>query len=142
MRKAQISLEFLVYSSIFLLVFIIMSFVFSGMAGAETGKSNFVMATILGNKLLAYMSTSYYMGPDFTAEFELPANINGFSYDIMIVKGTNSVFVNVHDTAETFYSTRAMYFGLDEDVTLLPSKKVVVGMRRDGLCVSQDGDCQ
>ncbi|MCX6774200.1 MAG: hypothetical protein NTY68_04370 [Candidatus Micrarchaeota archaeon] len=137
--KGQVSLEFLVYSAVFLLVFIILAFVFSDMARSETGKSNFIMSTIIGNKLLAFMATSYSMGPDFDSQFELPANINGYAYNITISKDTNAIFVNVGDSAGTFYSTKAMSFGIRDDVTLEPSQKVFISMRKGGLRVCQTG---
>jgi uncharacterized protein (UPF0333 family) len=141
--KGQVSLEFLVYSSIFLLVFIILAFVFSDMARAETGKSNFIMSTIIGNKLLAFMATSYSMGPGFDSQFELPANVNGYPYNITISGETNAIFVNVDDSAETLYFTKAMNFGIGDTILLEPSKKVFISMRREGLCVSQtEGECQ
>jgi uncharacterized protein (UPF0333 family) len=148
--KGQVSLEFLVYSAVFLLVFIILAFVFSDMARSETGKSNFIMSTIIGNKLLAFMATSYSMGPDFDSQFELPANINGYAYNITIsgnnnvnVKSNNVIFVNVGDSAGTFYSTKAMSFGIKDDVLLEPSKKVFISMRKGGLKVCQTGvGCQ
>jgi uncharacterized protein (UPF0333 family) len=141
-KKGQVSLEFLVYSAIFLLVFIILAFVFSDMARAETGKSNFIMSSIIGNKLLAFMATSYSMGPGFDSQFELPANVNGYMYNITISSKTNAIFVNIKDSAGTFYSTKAMHFGIDHDVLLEPSQKVFISMRKDGLCVDQEGVCR
>jgi hypothetical protein len=139
-RKGQVSLEFLVYTSVFMLAFVIVIFIFSNMSRFEVSRNDYVMAAIIDSKVMSFATVAYSMGPDFKTSFDLPATINGFSYIVMLDPDTNFVDVTVYDSFLTHYSSLSIDYRLKtaggNPVVLNGGQRVYLRMEEDGLCFS------
>jgi hypothetical protein len=147
-RKGQVSLEFLVYTSVFMLAFVIVIFIFSDMSRYEVSKNDYIMATIVGSKVMSFATVAYSMGPDFRTSFDLPASINGFSYTVVLDRKNSLVDVTVADSFVTHFSSKSIDYRLvtkqgSDTVVLNAGDKVFVHMEDGGLCLSttQGGVC-
>ena len=153
-RKGQVSLEFLVYTSVFMLAFVIVIFIFSDMSRFEVSRNDYVMAEIIGSKVMSFATVAYSMGPEFKTSFDLPATINGFSYNVTFNEGTSGgtiyhlVDVNVADPFATSFSSASIDYklktaGTNTYVVLNSGQKVYISMEPDGLCLSgtEGGAC-
>ena len=147
-RKGQVSLEFLVYTSVFMLAFVIVIFIFSDMSRFEVSRNDYVMAEIIGSKVMSFATVAYSMGPEFKTSFDLPATINGFSYIVKLDQNTKYVDVIVADPFATSFSSASIDYklktaGTNTYVVLNSGQKVYISMEPDGLCLSgtEGGAC-
>jgi hypothetical protein len=147
-RKGQVSLEFLVYTSVFMLAFVIVIFIFSDMSRFEVSRNDYVMAAIIGSKAMSFATVAYSMGPDFRTSFDLPATVNGFGYAVVLDQSQHLVDVNVADSFLTHYSSKSIDYRLklgsgETRVVLNGGQKVYLRMEPDGLCFSdiEGGAC-
>jgi hypothetical protein len=143
--KGQVSLEFLVYTAVFMLAFVIVIFVFSDMAKFETSNNNYIMSSIVGSKILSFATLARSMGPEFNTEFGLPANINGYSYMVIIYSTAEDkeVVVNVYDSFNTHFSSVSGDLDIanldgNDEIVLTPGKTVYVVEGKNGLCITQE----
>jgi Zn-dependent protease with chaperone function len=145
-RKGQVSLEFLVYTSVFMLAFVIVIFLFSEMSRYEVSRNDYIMASIVGSKVMSFATVAYSMGPDFRTSFDLPGSINGFDYNVTIDEQYRLVDVTVADSFLTHFSSSTIDYGLVEGkkVTLHAGQTVYLSMRGDGLCFAkkEGGACE
>lgn len=146
--KGQVALEFLVYTAVFMLAFVIVIFVFSDMARFETSNNNYIMSSVVGSKVLSFVTLARSMGPTFNTEFSLPANINGYDYNVTIYNTdiAKEVVVYVDDSFSTHFSSVSGDLGLETDadsITLEEGKTVYVSLKNGGkLCITQTkGGC-
>jgi|GEM_PF-6852148 len=139
-KKGQVSLEFLVYTSVFMLAFVIVIFIFSDMSRFEVSKNDYVMASIIGSKVMSFSTVAYSMGPDFRTSFDLPASINGFTYNVLLDQSQHLVDVTVQDPFLTHVSSTSIDYGLEtaggNPVILNGGQRVYLRMEEDGLCFS------
>ena len=151
-RKGQVSLEFLVYTSVFMLAFVIVIFIFSDMSRFEVSRNDYVMAAIIDSKVMSFATVAYSMGPEFKTSFDLPATINGFSYIVKLEPGTSPdtrfVDVIVADPFATGFYSSSIDYKLklkhgQSSVVLNSGQKVYISMEPDGLCLSgtEGGAC-
>ena len=138
--KGQVALEFLVYTAVFMLAFVIVIFVFSDMARFETSNNNYIMSSIVGSKVLSFVTLARSMGPEFNTEFSLPANINGYDYTILLDNKNDEVSVVVADSFGTHFSSASGDMGLSADaITLEEGKTAYIDLNRAGkLCITQE----
>jgi hypothetical protein len=145
-RKGQVSLEFLVYTSVFMLAFVIVIFLFSDMARYEVSRNDYIMASIVGSKVMTFATVVYTMGPEFSTSFELPGSINGFDYTVSVFRDNQLVDVTVYDSFNTHFSSTTIDYHLDSaEVKLKAGQTVYIRTEKDGsLCFSEEkgGECK
>ncbi|RME79630.1 MAG: hypothetical protein D6769_01830 [Methanobacteriota archaeon] len=134
MSKAQVALEFLMFTGIFLLAFIIILALISIYGNQERGGITYLLANEIVLRLSSTFSGVYGVGEGFSYLFSLPPQLGSSSYNVYLFNNTDGSGSSIFLVANEFSnltSTETLSTNISCDQSLFDSSK--------GSCVLESG---
>ncbi len=98
--KGQIAIEFLMYSSMFILFFLIISYIFSLIGSSQLESTFYYNMFEIGERISITISTVLGMGPGSCYSFSIPTTINGQNYTLILISnktGNGNAIIDLGD---------------------------------------------
>ena len=150
--KAQVALEFLLFSSIFLVAFLAVLLLINLYGSQESEGTSFLISNELASRLASEISFAYSMGEGFSYRISLPKKLAGKDYTVYIANGTESSVFVVIPSENNLTAVSSMALSLEDcpnkNVNLLtqtlscelkPGKSYSISVGKGGVLIKEVG---